>query len=91
MLACSFFAPACRKGAAAGRLPGWPIWDCCPALLSSQLGTSFPPCLPADDHTCDTYIVPETQEEIIGYVPQVFNATRVSVPAWVYTAQPAKQ
>ncbi|KAI3428211.1 hypothetical protein D9Q98_006591 [Chlorella vulgaris] len=44
-----------------------------------------------NDHTCDTYIIPETQEEIIGYVPQVFNATRVSVPAWVYTAQPAKQ
>lgn len=41
--------------------------------------------LPAD-HTCDTWLNPENNETIIGYVPRLYNITRPTVPGWVYNA-----
>lgn len=45
-----------------------------------------------NDHTCDYWDVPDspTNETIVGYVPQLLNATRVVVPAWVFNATVAK-
>ncbi|KAI7836817.1 hypothetical protein COHA_009318 [Chlorella ohadii] len=47
-----------------------------------------------NDHTCDTWLNPEDNTTIIGYVPRLFNITRPTIPGWVYnysapTAPPA--
>jgi hypothetical protein len=44
-----------------------------------------------DDHTCDIWENPDTGEVVVGYVPQLQNATRVTVPAWVFTATLARR
>lgn len=37
-----------------------------------------------NDHTCDTWLNPEDNTTIIGYVPRLYNITRPTVPAWVF-------
>ncbi len=33
---------------------------------------------------CDTWLNPEDNTTIIGYVPRLFNITRPTIPGWVY-------
>jgi len=39
----------------------------------------------------DTWLNPEDNTTIIGYVPRLYNITRPSIPAWVFTAPAAGQ
>lgn len=37
---------------------------------------------------CDTWLNPENNETIIGYVPRLYNITRPTIPGWVYNYSP---
>lgn len=43
-----------------------------------------------NDHTCDTWLNPENNETIIGYVPRLEVIKRPSIPNWVYNATAAE-
>ena len=69
-----------------------------PSAAASFGAPARPPCTQPDPWRppcgcvcrCDTWLNPEDNTTVIGYVPRLYNITRPTIPGWVYTyAEPA--